>query len=287
MKSFLMLGQSNMAGRGFIDEVPRICNEKIKMLRNGRWQLMSEPINYDREVAGVGLASSFALSWVEDHPTEEIGLIPCAEGGSSLDEWTIEGPLYQHALYQAKLALAEGDLAGILWHQGESDSYQGLWETYYQKFLTIITALRKDLGVPDIPVIIGGLGDYLGKVGFGKHCVEFEKVSKELQCFAEEQANCYFVSAVDLTANPDGIHLDALSQRKFGLRYYEAFKRGEHILSPLESEKDSLILDEDRPKTINERLYLASYELAMGQMTYLEFEQTLAHLQNHQGGATE
>lgn len=33
MKSVLMIGQSNMAVRGFIDEVPMICNERIQMLR--------------------------------------------------------------------------------------------------------------------------------------------------------------------------------------------------------------------------------------------------------------
>lgn len=56
MKSVLMIGQSNMAGRGFLHEVPTICNERIQMLRNGRWQMMTEPINYDRPVSGVGLA---------------------------------------------------------------------------------------------------------------------------------------------------------------------------------------------------------------------------------------
>lgn len=41
MKSVLMIGQSNMAGRGFLNEVPMICNERIQMLRNGRWQMMA------------------------------------------------------------------------------------------------------------------------------------------------------------------------------------------------------------------------------------------------------
>lgn len=63
IKSFLMLGQSNMAGRGFLNEVDPIYNEKIKMLRNGQWQMMTEPINYDRPVSGVGLAASFADAW--------------------------------------------------------------------------------------------------------------------------------------------------------------------------------------------------------------------------------
>ena len=37
VKSFLMIGQSNMAGRGHLHEVKPIVNERIVMLRNGRW----------------------------------------------------------------------------------------------------------------------------------------------------------------------------------------------------------------------------------------------------------
>lgn len=37
-------------GRTWIlHEVDPIYNEKIKMLRNGQWQMMTEPMNYDRE----------------------------------------------------------------------------------------------------------------------------------------------------------------------------------------------------------------------------------------------
>jgi hypothetical protein len=89
MKSVLMIGQSNMAGRGFLNEVPMICNERIQMLRNGRWQMMAEPINYDRPVAGVGPAGSFAAMWCLEHKEDMIGLIPCAESGSSLDGWLL------------------------------------------------------------------------------------------------------------------------------------------------------------------------------------------------------
>ncbi|MFD1903054.1 sialate O-acetylesterase [Paenibacillus rhizoplanae] len=92
---FLMLGQSNMAGRGFLHEVDPIYNEKNKkMLRNGQWQMMTEPINYDRPVSGVSLAASFANAWSIANSDEEIGLIPCAEGGSSLNDWHPEGILF-------------------------------------------------------------------------------------------------------------------------------------------------------------------------------------------------
>jgi hypothetical protein len=42
------------------------------MLRNGQWQMMAEPIHFDREVAGIGPAASFAAAWSLDHPDEKL-----------------------------------------------------------------------------------------------------------------------------------------------------------------------------------------------------------------------
>ena len=271
IKSFLMLGQSNMAGRGFINEVPPIYNERIQMLRNGRWQMMTEPINYDRPVAGVSLVSSFADAWCSENKEDTIGLIPCAEGGSSLDDWAIDKVLFRHAISEAKFAMETSELAGILWHQGETDSFNGNYKTYYKKLLLIIETLRKELNAPDIPLIIGGLPDFLGKEGFGKNCTEYALVNKELEKFASEQDNCYFVTAKGLTSNPDGIHIDAVSQRKFGLRYFEAFSKKQHVLEPLTDEDKLLESSYSREHTKNEKMYINSMDFALGKISYDEF----------------
>lgn len=265
-----MLGQSNMAGRGFLHEVDPIYHEKIKMLRNGQWQMMTEPINYDRPVSGVSLAASFADAWSKANPDEEIGLIPCAEGGSSLNDWHPEGILFQHALSEARFALRSSQICGILWHQGESDSYRSLHETYYEKLTLIIETLKNELNLEEVPLIIGGLGDFLGKSGFGQHATEYRQVNEQLQQFANEQQNCYFVTAAELTANPDGIHLDAVSQRKFGYRYFEAFSKKCHVLEPIPGEEQSLKVERDYSKT--EQIYLHSMDMASGKITYEEFE---------------
>jgi Carbohydrate esterase, sialic acid-specific acetylesterase len=270
IKSFLMLGQSNMAGRGFLHEVEPIYNEKIKMLRNGQWQMMTEPINYDRPVAGVSLAASFAEAWSKANPNKEIGLIPCAEGGSSLDDWHPEGTLFQHALSEARFALKTSEICGILWHQGESDSHSSLHETYYEKLSFIIETLRKELNLQNVPLIIGELGDFLGKTGFGKFSPEFQEINEQLRRFAHEQQNCYFVTAKGLTANPDGIHFNAISQRKFGYRYFEAYSKKRHILEPLSDENQSLKINKNYSKT--EQIYIHSMDLALGKITYAEFE---------------
>lgn len=275
IKSFLMLGQSNMAGRGFIHEVPPIVNERIQMLRNGRWQMMTEPINYDRPVAGISLAGSFAEAWSRQNLEDTIGLIPCAEGGSTLDEWAVDQTLFQHAITEAKFAMQNSELAGILWHQGESDSVNGNYKVYYKKFLLIIEALRKELNAPNIPLIIGGLGGFLGKEGFGKNCTEYQYLNEELQKFALEQDNCYFVTAEGLTSNPDGIHIDAISQRKFGLRYYEAFSKKEHVMKPLINENELIDQIHNRTYTKSEIMYMKIMDLSQGKTSFEEFQSQL------------
>lgn len=281
IKSVLMLGQSNMAGRGFINEVPPIYNERIQMLRNGRWQMMTEPINYDRPVAGVSLVSSFADAWCSENKEDTIGLIPCAEGGSSLDDWAIDKVLFRHAISEAKFAMETSELAGILWHQGETDSFNGNYKTYYKKLLLIIETLRKELNAPDIPLIIGGLPDFLGKEGFGKNCTEYALVNKELEKFASEQDNCYFVTAKGLTSNPDGIHIDAVSQRRFGLRYFEAFSKKQHVLEPLTDEDKLLESSYSREHTKNEKMYMKSMDFALGKISYDEFMSEVMKINNN------
>jgi len=271
MKSILMIGQSNMAGRGFINEVPMICNERILMLRNAGWQMMAEPINYDRPNAGIGLAGSFAAMWCMEHEGEQIGLIPCAEGGSSLDDWAVDKNLFKNAVIQAGFAMQDSELIGILWHQGESDSYGGGYQTYYKKLQVIIESLRKELNAFEVPLIIGGLGDFLGKNGFGLNCTEYELVNEQLLKFAREQENSCFVTAEGLTPNPDGIRMDAVSQRRFGVRYYEAFVKREHVLKPIENEMELLERCISGPHTKREKMYLAMAEFAAGKMTDEEF----------------
>ncbi|OAT81859.1 acetylxylan esterase [Bacillus sp. MKU004] len=271
MKSILLIGQSNMAGRGFLEDVTPIYNEHIHMLRNGRWQMMAEPINVDRHISGVGPAASFAQAWTEDHPGESIGVIPCAEGGSSIDEWAIDGLLTRHAISEAKFAMETSEIAGILWHQGESDSYGGRYKTYEDKLLLLFKHLRKELNAPDIPIMIGELGHYLGESGFGKSAVEYKQINQVLSRIAHTEKNCYFVTSKGLTANPDGIHIDAVSQRKFGLRYYEAFSKQTHVIDRLEIEDEWIENLTKRELTKNEQIFVQSTKFALGQLSFEDF----------------
>ena len=118
--SFLLIGQSNMAGRGDIGDVEPIANPALRVLRNGRWQRLFVPVNPDRPFSGINLAESFADAYQREHGVE-VGLIPCADGGARIVQWREGGLLFDHAEMQARLAERTSTIAGVLWHQGESE----------------------------------------------------------------------------------------------------------------------------------------------------------------------
>lgn len=226
MKSFLMLGQSNMAGRGRIGEVPPINNPLCFMLRNGRWQPMGEPVNPDRAWStydGISLAPSFADEYAK-HFGEEVGLIPCADGGTSITQWQPGEVLYDNAIAQAKLAQRSSEIVCILWHQGENDCYNDdMAIPYHDLFINVYKNLYKDLNLPlDTPFLLGELGDFCVFHDNGA-LKSLEKVKDTHKKLCEEIPNVHFVSAENLTSKDDFVHFNAKSQREFGKRYFEVY----------------------------------------------------------------
>lgn len=223
MHSILIIGQSNMGGRGFADEVPWIENDKILVNRNGRWRKMYCPVNPDRVTSGINLSESFADLYSKEHDVE-VGIIPCADGGTCLDQWCVGGLLFDHACYMAELASRTSTIAAVLWHQGESDCSDERWPLYEQKLSVIMETFRKRLGLYDVPFLLGGLGDFLADCERLPACVEnYEKVNAALKHYADTHKMTGFVSAEGLGANPDNLHFSAAALREFGVRYYEEF----------------------------------------------------------------
>ena len=233
--SFLLIGQSNMAGRGAINEVEPIRSGELKVLRNGRWLNMYVPVNNDRAFSGICLAESFALKYQETHGVT-VGLIPCADGGTSLDQWRVGGLLYDHAVMQARLAQRTSTIAGVLWHQGEADCAEELYPLYQEKFTHIMNSMRKDLDLYDVPFILGGLGDFLKLRS--EVLANYPRVNEALLKISQDNPMTGFVSAEGLTSNADNLHFNAKSLREFGLRYYDVFEKYEDKNKIFEEKSD-------------------------------------------------
>lgn len=240
--SFLLIGQSNMAGRGFYKDVEPIENKRLKVLRNGRWLNMYWPVNPDRSFSGVNLAESFADAYSKEHDVD-VGLIPCADGGTTLDEWAEGGVLFDNAVNNAKLAQRSSQIMGVLWHQGEGDCAPALYSLYEEKFTKIMEAFRRQLGLQNVPFLLGGLGDFLPQFAGQHHFEYYTDINKALEKMAAEQKMTGFVSAQGLTANPDNLHFNAKSLREFGLRYYQVFKGFEQDIKTQGGQQ------EDAPRT--------------------------------------
>jgi hypothetical protein len=217
----LLIGQSNMCGRGFPDTVPPLKDPRIRMFRLGRWSEAAEPLFIDKATAGIGPAMSFSTRLLETAPEAQIGLIPCAFGGTKLHMWQPGEDLYEHAVALAKLARRQGRLRAILWHQGEGDSGDPERAgTYGARFAGMIARLRDDLEAKDVPVIAGELGEFLKDRPGIPH---FTTINQALREAGNVISNYACVSAAGLSDIGDHLHFNAPSQRIFGERYAEAF----------------------------------------------------------------
>ncbi len=216
MQLFLLIGQSNMAGRGVVEPQDEQTNPHIFVLtKDLQWTLAKDPLHFDKpKMVGVGPGMEFARTVAKANPNANLGLIPCAVGGTSLDEWTPGGKLYTDAVTRAREAMEKGTLAGILWHQGEADSSPANVTSYATRFGAMIGQLRTDLHAETVPVVIGELGHFYGGG---------PAFNANLPMVARTVPHCAYATAEDLTDKGDHTHFTAQSQRTFGQRYAAAY----------------------------------------------------------------
>ncbi len=173
---FLLIGQSNMAGRGTM-----LPGDETETLENV-WLLDTEgvaveahnPLNqYSTVRKGASMQQinpGYAFSKkVAKETGRKILLVVNALGGSSIGMWKkTAGPvtdaasiaygklkLYDEAVRRTRQAMEFGELKAILWHQGEANS--GDPEGYKSVLKQFVSDLRSDLGVPDVPFVCGEL----------------------------------------------------------------------------------------------------------------------------------
>jgi hypothetical protein len=177
---FLLIGQSNMEGVPAPDDIDLVTDPRVQVLSyagytapaNPTWMTASPPLHSG--YLGVGPGDYFAKTLVAALPAgDSIGLVPCAISGVDIDffrkgitsarrnQFTIQQGndyyatgAYQMVLDRAKFAQERGVIEGILFHQGESNMGQATWVGQVRE---IVTDLRTDLGLPNLPFVAGEL----------------------------------------------------------------------------------------------------------------------------------
>ena len=226
---YLLAGQSNMAGRGVVEQEDKMTHSRVWMLnKNNQWELATEPLHFDKpSVVGVGPGFTFAKEMAKMDTNIVVGLIPCAVGGSPISVWkaaayyepTKSYP-YDDAIQRTKVAMEKGELKGILWQQGESDSDSIQSQHYLQRIVILVKLFRKDLKVKDLPFIAGTISEfYTVKHPYAKVVNDaIEKLPKTLK-------NTAFISSSGLNHKGDDTHFDSPSARELGKRYAEVFRK--------------------------------------------------------------
>lgn len=232
---FLLMGQSNMKGRGVVPADQKLNPRIVSMqMKKDNWVVASDPLHVDGRAdpldrsgnAGVGPGLSFAQALAAREPDVMIGLIPCAVGGSKVGQWQkgVERSLYDEALRRAKLALEQGPpgktrLCAALWLQGESDTKENLYANYQANLLKVVDNLRTDLNLPELPFIACTIGSFIEGRAAYPHVREINAVLLDLP---KQRPQTACVDARDLPGSiGDNLHYNTESQMAIGPRYAE------------------------------------------------------------------
>ena len=223
MDLFLMIGQSNMAGRGTItsEYLDTLTNVFLLTPHNSMEPAINPLKKYsnirkDLKMQQIGPGYEFSKKIVAETGVT-IGLIVNARGGSSIVSWEKgnKDHFYEKTLTRMNAALKWGSLEAILWHQGETDIENT--ETYMVKLSGMVENLRKDLNSPKAYFLAGELAYWPNE---GKNSKKFNTI---IRTISTQIPYSTWVSAENLTPliNTSDPHFDAKSQLILGERYAE------------------------------------------------------------------
>lgn len=222
LKIYLLMGQSNMAGRGVPEKEDKTPHPRVLVFtQSNQWELAVEPLTLGepKKTPGVGPGLAFGKVMAEAHPAISIGLVPCAVGGTSLKRWVRGGDLYSNAVERAKAAAQSGTLVGILWHQGEADSAsQTNAASYGERLTKMIGDIRADLNSPKLPFVVGQTGEF-NYTRPGNPQPFARVVNETLKNLPNQVPFTGCALSKGLTSKADLVHFDTSSQRELGKRY--------------------------------------------------------------------
>jgi sialate O-acetylesterase len=228
---WLIAGQSNASGtgKGVAEDAPELG---LHLFGNDeRWRLATHPLEdatasrHPVTVTGIFHGHSPWLAFARRLRTRTgipVGLIPTALGGSPLKRWINDdgsaADLTANLLSMARLA-GSGRVAGIVWHQGESDANADAAKTYAVRFSAWTALVRRELGDPGLPIITGQLNAHVG--GNPAGAANWDAIREHQRALAHTIPRIACLPTVDEPLS-DEVHNSAAANLAIGLRYADA-----------------------------------------------------------------
>ena len=236
MRLFILAGQSNMVGWSPIPEGEPTDPRIYLFGKDYRWRIANHPIEdasnqvdlvSENRLASFGPAMEFAFASLERHPDIAIGLIPCAKNSSGIIQWQwdlSDQTLYGSCLKRVRAASPMGEVAGVLFFQGETDAldptqypdpppHPSEWSVLFTAW---ISDLRSDLNQPDLPVVFAQIGTTWSPESFPN----WEVVKEEQASIQLPMTTMIMTDDLPLL---DGLHFTSDSYRIIGRRFAKAY----------------------------------------------------------------
>ena len=180
------------------------------------------PISRQNPIGGVGPGMYFARH-VLAGTGRPIGLVPCALGGSTIAQWDPAGKIHgDSSLYGAMLnrvrSAGTHHIKGLVWYQGESEAFTAQPETYRAKLLALIDSFRRDIGRPDLPVLIVQIGRVIIRDTVMDR--NWEAIRNIQLKVIAERPNLYLTTGIDLELD-DCVHFSTRGNQRLGARLGE------------------------------------------------------------------
>ena len=175
-----------------------------------------------KPIGGVGSGMYFARH-LNAGTGQPIGLIPCALGGSTIDQWDPAGKIHgDSSLYGAMLhrihSAGEENIKGMVWYQGESEAILGQPETYETKLLNFIDSFRHDIDRPDLPILIVQIGRFIIRDPVMDK--NWEAIRNTQLKVVGERPNLYLTTGIDMELD-DCAHISTRGNQRLGARLGE------------------------------------------------------------------
>lgn len=216
---FLLLGQSNMVGHGADPKelsAELVASVSALVFAGGAWETLrpsgayQEPGSYK----GMGFSPEIGLALA----LGRVGVVKSAANGSSLvNDWAHGGRERAKALALAKAALASrpSRLAGVLWMQGESDSFdEGPARAYRDNLRELVASLRAELGAPGVPFVAVRISPSVNFVQ--RDVVRGAQMDPGIARYA-------WIDTDDLDHGEDAVHFTGQAELELGRRFAKAF----------------------------------------------------------------
>lgn len=244
---FLCIGQSNMAGRGYINESLGDLDPVqgvYLMSTYSQMEVASNPYNkysnIRKSISNQRISPAYSFSTgIAVKTGNPIGMVVNALGGSNIKDWLKGKSLYEASLTRALDAKKWGEYKAIVWHQGESNSSSSAVSSYPNQLKSMVASLREDLGNEALFFVAGELAYWRNE---GKGSTAFNEMIRTISSFIDYSA---YVPVGDMTdesymlINEGDPHFSREGNIELGNRYadvvYEnVYKNNSSIGAPIQ-----------------------------------------------------